>query len=213
MPSDMPDPLTPLHRLALSYAPASMRESTYSLMLLDERLAAILRLGGEPMIAQIKLAWWRDRLTEEPSSWPAGEPLLARLRDWPGDVSRLARMVDGWETLLSERFGPEELDAYAAGRGSGWVALAETCGVDEAAVDRAARQWAIADLLPHLAKPEEAEPARACLDQAAPRIPRPLRPLAVLRKLTVKAALQGHGDPLHGAGALFAALRAGLTGR
>ena len=165
------------------------------------------------MIAQIKLAWWRDRLTEEPSSWPAGEPLLARLRDWPGDVSRLARMVDGWETLLSERFGPEELDAYAAGRGSGWVALAETCGVDEAAVDRAARQWAIADLLPHLAKPEEAEPARACLDQAAPRIPRPLRPLAVLRKLTVKAALQGHGDPLHGAGALFAALRAGLTGR
>ena len=209
MPSEIPDALTPLNRLALSYATADMREPVRTLLLLDQRLGAILRLGGEPMIAQIKLAWWRDRLSEDPTLWPAGEPLLERLRRWPGDVAQLSAMVDGWEVLLSEEFGEAELDAYAAGRGRGWALLAGGAS----GVVRAARQWAIADLLPHLGKPEEAEIARAKLGESAPKLSRPFRPLAVLLRLAVRAGRNGSADALHGPGALFAALRAGLTGR
>ena len=208
MPSEIPDALTPLNRLALSYATADMREPVRTLLLLDQRLGAILRLGGEPMIAQIKLAWWRDRLTEDPALWPKGEPLLERLRMWPGDASQLSAMVDGWEELLSEEFGEAELEAYSAGRGRGWALLAG----GKPGVEKAARQWAIGDLLPHLGKPEEAEMARAHLTESAPKLPRRYRPLAVLRKLALRAARRG-SDPLHGPGALFAALRAGLTGR
>ena len=208
MPSEIPDALTPLNLLVLSYATADMREPVRTLLLLDQRLGAILRLGGEPMIAQIKLAWWRDRLSEDPTLWPAGEPLLERLRRWPGDVAQLSAMVDGWEVLLSEKFGEAELDAYAAGRSRGWPLLASGAR----GVERAARQWAIADLLPHLGKPGEAEIARAHLAESAPKLPRSLRPLAVLRRLAVRAARRG-SDPLQGPGALFAALRAGLTGR
>ena len=54
--------LTPLHRLALAYAPAASRGAWLGFLALDMRLAAIVRAAREPMIGQIKLAWWRERL-------------------------------------------------------------------------------------------------------------------------------------------------------
>ena len=54
------------------------------------------------MLGQLRLAWWRDRLNDDPAKWPKGEPLLGRLGSW-GERSRaLVPLVDGWEALLGE---------------------------------------------------------------------------------------------------------------
>ena len=93
-------------RLALTYARRDTRASTLALLALEQRLAAILRSGGEPTLAQIKLAWWRERLGEGPAKWPDGEPLLALLRDFPGGTAQLRPVVDGWEVLARLREHP-----------------------------------------------------------------------------------------------------------
>ena len=54
----------------------------------------------EPLLGQVRLAWWRDRLGQDPADWPAGEPLLAALRGWQPQFAALAALVDGWELLL-----------------------------------------------------------------------------------------------------------------
>jgi phytoene synthase len=56
----------------------------------------------EPVLAQLRLAWWRDRLAEPAENWPRGEPLLAALTCWQGRHGALAGLVDGWEALLGE---------------------------------------------------------------------------------------------------------------
>ncbi|MFC3099506.1 hypothetical protein [Altererythrobacter lauratis] len=202
-------------RLALAYASSSStREAMLTLLLLDQRLAAILRQGGEPVIAQIKLAWWRDQLGEAPSHWPAGEPLLERLRAWPADPSRLVPLVDGWEALLAEDLTLSAMEQFAAGRAAAWTALGTA---DEAgAIGRAARDWALADLALHLGQDGEAEAARRWVlaDRAHPlRLGRGMRPLAVLRALSRRALERGAAELIDGPGALLVALRSGLTGR
>ncbi len=68
--------LDPDRILALSYVPAKRRAAVGALWRLDSALGAALAGGREPMIARIKLAWWREaleRLDREPA--PA-EPVL-----------------------------------------------------------------------------------------------------------------------------------------
>jgi len=49
-------------RLALAYAPAKARLQTLALFALDTRLAGLLRNSSEPMLAQLRLSWWRETL-------------------------------------------------------------------------------------------------------------------------------------------------------
>ena len=180
------------------------------MLALDQRLAAILRSGGEPAIAQIKLAWWRERLAESPSRWPEGEPLLALLRDFPGGTVPLVDIVDGWEMLLTERLDQTAIAEFANGRASGWQAL----GGDRAG--RAARNWAMADLWLNLPEGEEATTVRALLDAEEwnrVRLPRQARPLQVLHTLAGRALRRDAGELLDGPGAMFTAMRVGIIGR
>ncbi len=54
--------LDPDRTLALSYVPAKARPALEALWRLDATLGAVLSTGREPLISQIKLAWWRDSL-------------------------------------------------------------------------------------------------------------------------------------------------------
>ena len=207
-------------RLALSYAPRSARDSVLTLMLLDERLATILRQKGEVMIAQVKLAWWRDRLAEDKSRWPAGEPLLDRLREGALDATALVPLVDGWERLLGDALTISAIEEFAAGRASAWCAVAtahDAAGTHDAdAIARTARQYSLADLAMHL---DDAEERRAALELARvgrwsrARLPRCVRPLAVLHALAGRALDRGGAELLDGPGAVTLALRTGLFGR
>ncbi|KLE35487.1 hypothetical protein [Aurantiacibacter luteus] len=206
-----------VQRLALSYAPAAAFEPTAALLALDTRLAGIVRTRGEPVIAQLKLAWWRERFAQEPDHWPLGEPLLALLRASGLATGRLAPLVDGWEALLAERLDEAALMQFAQGRAEGWLAVAErTDGeADAGAVRMAAEGWALADLALHLGDGAEAEMVRQAALSLPPaeRMPRRLRPLAVLAGLSRRALERGASDPLDGPGAMMVAMRLGIAGR
>lgn len=232
MQLDLRDDLPLVQRLALSYAPASSREAVLTLLALDARLAAILRNRSEAMIAQIKLAWWRERLAEDPAHWPSGEPLLARLALWPGldggaandkpqdnawsHLKGLGGLVDGWEVLLADQLGEAEMQEFALGRSQAWESLALIFAPDHAdLVARAAKQWALADLAMHLDHTEESALAKELAlkeDWSLGRLPRSVRPLAVLHGLS-RHALDGNSTKLlnnYASGML--ALRIGMFG-
>lgn len=202
--------LPPLQRLALAYAPASAREPTLALFVLDQRLAGIVRNSHEPSLAQLRLAWWREQLQVDAAQWPRGEPLLASLKSWRGGHGAAVELVNGWEYLTGAAPLPEaDLLAFAQGRGEAFAGLARVLGVDPAPALKLGRQWALADLAAHVAHPEEQTRARHLLaaEGKPARVARALRPLAVLHGLAAK------GRDGQTPGALLTALRLGLLGR
>lgn len=204
-----------VQRLALSYAPADRREDMITLLLLDERLASILRDKGEVMIAQIKLAWWRDRLGEDPQNWPLGEPLLERLRTASFDPAAIQPLVNGWERLLDESLDATGLEEFGRGRGLAWAALCRDAD-QTANVTACGRHWALADLSLNLGLEEEAAQARTmALGETGQTgaIPKALRPLAVLHGLSRRALRKNSSELLAGPGSALLALRIGLLGR
>lgn len=206
------------HRLALSYAPASAKPDTLALLALDARLAGIVRGDGEAIIAQMKLAWWRDRLSSGRASWPLGEPLLALLQDWAGDVARLVALVDGWEVLLSETLDRSAIITFCHGRSMAWAALADglLSGSTNKPVEQTAKEAALLDLTHNLSVGEEADLAKelcARENWERPKLPRKLRSLAVLHALSRRAQLGDHPHLLDGGGAMALAMRVGITGR
>jgi len=217
MSNDLLETLPLPQRLALSYVPREARAGTLGLLALDQRLASILRAGGEPIIAQVKLAWWRERLAEPTDSWPAGEPLLALLREWPGNVAALGALVDGWEQLLADEFDEETALAFAAGRSAGWEAMARALDCRPCTgMSQAATLWALVDLAFNLGTKEErnrimALAAKHC--DGRRRLARPLRALAVLSGLSRRALQKRKGGLLSDPAAGFLALRLGMTGR
>ncbi len=184
------DGLDPVERLAVAYAPASVRAAWRGYLAFDHRLADAAREGRDPIMIQLRLAWWRDRMAEPAAHWPAGEPLLATLAAWDTERPALSAMVDGWE---ARNVGSDGGAALASARIDAIEALARLGGArDEsvlADVRRAAAEW-------HDGKGE-----------GAIRLPRAMRPLAVLRGM----ALRGEdGPPL---ARFLALLRLGMLGR
>lgn len=207
-----------LQRLALSYAPAVAREPTLALFALDTRLAAILRAAREPMLAQLRLAWWREQMRTDPASWPTGEPLLATLRCWGERRDALVGLVDGWEAMTAPAPLPAAaFESLAAARGQAFAALAGLLGSerDAEAARRMGADWALADLAGHLGQPEEkalAEDLARARDWRRAGLSRRLRPLVVLHGLAARAVRRGAG-PEQSPAVLLTALRLGLLGR
>lgn len=208
------DGLSPLYRLALAYAPARAKAEWLTFLSLDTRLAGLLRQARDPVLAQIRLAWWREKLAQAPSERPRGEPLLARLADWPEGGATLGALVDGWEALLGEPpLAADALAAFGQGRAGAIAALAARLRL-AAPEPGLAMAWSMADLACHLGDPREQAVAAGLLQPAlANSVPRELRPLLVLERVSVRAARKGGVAQLTSPGALFTAMRAGLLGR
>ncbi|QZH74709.1 MAG: hypothetical protein JY451_13775 [Erythrobacter sp.] len=212
MNADLIETLPLPHRLALSYAPRRARTPVLALMALEARLSAVLRQKGEAIIAQMKLAWWRDRFGEPAEQWPRGEPLLELLREWPGNREVLSGLVDGWEVLLGEQLDRRTIQEFASARAAAWAEAGNS-----AADTLVACQYALADLALHLEPGPEREDATALLAESRgrgfPACSRNLRPLAVLRALGLRALDRGNTELLDGPAAMLLALRVGITGR
>lgn len=200
-------------RLALAYAPAGVRPLLLGLFALDSRLAQVVRSAREPMLAQLRLAWWRERLAE--SAPRGGEPVLSLLAPMLAEGPGLSALADGWEALLGEgAIAAAGIEQFADGRAAAYRQLALLLGGDPAEAERAARNWALADLALHLSEPEERAAAlqiAAAQDWRKPALPRALRPLAVLHGLSRRH--RGARALLDGPRGLAAAIRLGLLGR
>lgn len=205
-------------RLALAYAPARLRDATLGLFALDAHLASLVRKVREPLLTQARLAWWRERLEEPVDQRPKGDPLLDLLVSWRDGEEALVALVDGWEYMIGDSLDADAIAQFAGGRAAafaGLAALADEAGSTDGAAE-AGRRWALADLAAHLGNQGERElalQAARAVSGSHVRLPRALRPLAILDGLARRALDRG-GTPLaDGPGAGLVALRLGIIGR
>lgn len=208
--SPLLDGLPVEQRLALAYAPVAARGLFAGLFALDTRLAGIVRAAREPMLAQLRLAWWRDRL----GGGGGNDPVLIALAPVLSQGLALSAMADGWEALLGESLDRDAAETFAGGRAAGMAALAQALGCPAAEAARAGRNWALADLAARISNPAERAVVQgliAAQDWRRPPLPRAMRTLAVLHGLARRR--RGAGPLIEGPGSLVCAIRLGLTGR
>ena len=206
--------LPPAQRLALAYAPRAARQPTLALLALDLRLAKTLQRKGEPVLAQMRFAWWRETLAKERAEWPRGDELLDLLRDWR-DPAALTPLVDGWEMLLADRFDSAAIGEFADGRGRAFGQLAAELGADPGPARVCGQVWALGDLAANIGDAAEREAVLEAARTLRPcgSLPRTLRPLAVLSGLARRALGRGGMPLLDGPGAALLAMCLGIAGR
>ena len=203
-------------RLALAYAPARTRALWLGLFALDARLGVVVHSAHEPLLAQIKLAWWRDELTKPRAARALGEPLLALLEAWGNQATGLQALIDSWEVLLGdEPLGSGGMMQVADARAQACVGLAARLdlAVAEPEVSRAARGWALAELGAALSDPDQHAVASGLIaqqDWQRVSLPREFRPLQVLHGLAARQ--RGSGPLMPGPRAGLRAVRLGLLG-
>lgn len=207
-------------RLALNYASPPLRGAAGALFALDARLAELVAKANEPLLAQLRLAWWRDELGKPAGNRPKGDPVLDGLgENWAGEEDALAALVDGWEALVGDPPLPEHaIAAFAEGRSGAFAALARLAGLPDAAAParEAGRAWALADFAAHVTDDAERTVAVRLAGERAPearKLPRALRPLAILHGLGRRALARGGGPLVAGRRDVLAALRLGMFGR
>jgi phytoene synthase len=178
--NDTASQLSPPANLAVAYTPVVFRPAFTLLLQLDMRFADIVRKAREPMIAQIKLAWWRDAFAAEPALRPKGEPLLQALGAC-GDVisqSALQDLVSAWELLLGEgELAAQDVEAHAALRGRAIFGSYAVWMGEPYDISALSHRWALDAL-----RVEFPSKLRALDNQPLPALPkgRKLRPLSIL---------------------------------
>lgn len=89
------------------YWPADLRPAFDALLDIDDAMAGVVVRATQPALGAIKLAWWRERLEELDQGKVPAEPRLraaaAELLPRGINGSDLARLEDGWLTLLEEK--------------------------------------------------------------------------------------------------------------
>lgn len=196
-----------VERVALAYAPARLRPAFGAVLALDCVLRRVALGVREPLLAQIKLAWWREALAELPKG--RGHPLLTALVGMDSDA--LVALVDAWEevALISNGMAPAA-ESVARRRSA---ALAQCAGEPEAVARDAARLWTLATLADH-APDAERETMRTTAGLIPSRLlPRRLRPLTVLEGLSRRALAAERAALLGDRWSPFAAMRLGIFGR
>jgi phytoene synthase len=208
------------------FAPAELRERLWLLYAFNHQLARAREVAREPMLALIRLAWWREVVEGAAKAHEIANPLAEALSaGWYGRADLLA-LIEAREAETE----PEIADlaafmAYVRGTAGKLARIAgNVLGVDDDAVEtlgtaygisgilRAARYHAASGrrLLPADGTPEETliVLARECLRAKAPKPALPAILPAVLARRDLGRAYQprGLGDRL-------AVIRAALSGR
>lgn len=199
-------------RIALAYAPRYAKPRWTALFLLDSQLGRIALSSREPALAQLKLAWWRDACAG--LSEGADHPILQRLAQaWKADVLALTALVDAWEELAAGEAGfSSGAEAVAHARAQAFAAISPTRAGNDCLA--AARSWTLTALSHHAPNPEQRRSMLATAEAIGlVRLPRSIRPLAVLAGLA-RRALSTQGESLIGDRlSPLAAMRLGIFGR
>ncbi|WP_237828402.1 squalene/phytoene synthase family protein [Sandaracinobacteroides sayramensis] len=108
--------------LSVLWAPREVRDSLLALHAYDLEQQRIVAEAKEPMLAEIRLAWWREQLEKLAAGRAApGQPLLRALEaaatTSPGlDLAALTRLEEAFLPLLTQ--GPLDPLAMAHARGA-----------------------------------------------------------------------------------------------
>lgn len=146
------DVLPPLAQVLVAHAGGGDGARHRAVWAFDARLAQIARTTSEPMIGQMRLAWWNDVIDDAAGVKGQGEPVADAMRASGADRGPgLSAMIDGWEVLVVEPDIDEQgLRDYAVGRGGGvFRALAGQNDVP-AWLEIAGQVWALWDLAGHV---------------------------------------------------------------
>lgn len=145
--------LLPYQQLSLAYAKAKNRRRYRFLFAFDNRLAEIIRSTTEPLIAQMRLAWWRDILKVAPDSRPQGEPLIALLNKiaiTPYDVMALEQLLDGWEAVIQDfPWDKSQFEIYSKARGQAFFLFGLSEEKLSSSQSLVAQAWALWDFARH----------------------------------------------------------------
>jgi phytoene synthase len=219
MDTDAIDSLPPEAGLALAWSGPKVRGALSIALQFDRRLARIVGRTSEPVLGQMRLAWWREALAKPVAERPRGDVVLDGLgQHWAGREAALVAMVDGWETLVTaETLGRAEAEAFGTQRGAFFAAMADERSPAMALrLAAAGLRWAVADAAASVADAQE----RAALVAAGQartvalgRLPRDLRGLAVLDGLARRALARGGRPLMEGRGASLAALKGAIFSR
>lgn len=198
-------------RLALSYAPRAVRAPLVATFAFDAALQRAALAKSEPVLAQVRLAWWRDACTRlhAAATHPA---LLALGENWTGSTKPLLDLVDAWEEFaVSEASFVNAAEKVAEARAI-MLAQAVQRSADQKA-QAATRCWTFHGLAARISEPSNRETMleRACAEPGE-TLPRSLRPLAVLAGLARRSACRGGGPLLGDRLSPLAAMRLGILG-
>ena len=213
MGSEIEQELGDAERISMRYTSREFRAKLSTVFALDRRLGQLVAQTSEPMLGQMRLAWWRDVLAQPSDARPSGDNVLDAIgRYWDREENGLVQLVDGWEHMLSEPpLASQAAQAFIAGRIEAVAAISDTKDVR-----LVARRWACADATAHTAQEDERQTfIKLGLEDADQKIalPKSLRGLSVLNALSLRA-LRANGIPLmHGRGAAATILRASIIGR
>jgi phytoene synthase len=157
--------------LSVLYAAPDVRGALFALHGLDLELAAVVVGTTEPMIGQIRLAWWREAVEALDRGVVPAQPLLQLIAD-----EVLPRGISGAELALIEARWLDMIDtadvpaSHVGGGGQLFALAARLLGGDPALGDRLGRAWVVGDTV------------------GLPAIPAALRPLFGLVQLAVRDA-------------------------
>ena len=206
-------------RLAVEYCAKEFRPALSAFFALDARLGQIAAKTTEPALGQMRLAWWREVLSQPVHNRPKGDVVLGALSEyWEGSEASLIDAVDAWEVLIaSEKLSAQEVSTFAEGRVSPLVRIArQISDTNIKDVQRMTEVWALADITPRISDEDE----RAAILEIthlrtahAGQLPKPLRGLAVLHALARRSLARGGRPMLEGRGAALTALRVAMIGR
>ena len=208
--------LAPELQIALAHTPLDKRDALRIFFEADARLARIVAGTTEPMLGQMRLAWWREMLGKPVSERPSGDRVLDGMGEhWMGRESALIALVDGWEHMLSEEFSEASALAFAQGRSTAFAALTGAGVRDGEAALPEGMRWALADAASHVSPGPDRETLIAAARKigADSALPRALRGLVVLDALSRRSLKRGARPLMEGRMAPIVATRAAIFGR
>jgi phytoene synthase len=172
--------------LAALYVPADVRPALIALFGIDAELGAVVAGTTEPMIGEIRLAWWREALEGLDTGTVPAQPLLqlvaAELLPRGISGAALAGLEDRWLGMIGNSEVPP---AHIEGGGTLFGLAAHLLGSDAALGTQLGEAWVTGDA------------------SGLSRVPAALRPLLGLVQLAARdVALAEQGAPPEAAGSL-----------
>jgi 15-cis-phytoene synthase len=201
-----PDELSADQRLALAYGASASRAGLTAVFWLDRILGRAVASASQPLIGQVRLAWWREQCRAIANAGEVRDPCLISIRGLvrEGRISeaRLEGLVDSWEVMLDDVSDPEALLAqFGMGRGTavfGMAAGIVGCAFADVMVT-AGKTWALVDFARRAGSLPLAERAFAIAAEttgSALNLPRAMRVCAILTRFAERDISRGSKVPI-----------------